>query len=126
MGLLDDLVRGTNRKAKKAAREISKDVNEFIDKHDLDDKFEDAKEATIKGVVKAANAIEKGTPVVTAKVAKTVNKGVVKVAKAAIKATPAITAKAEQAANKGAKKMATTAKKAVAKKKPAGNLILET
>ncbi|MBJ7280769.1 MAG: hypothetical protein JHD31_02720, partial [Rhodoluna sp.] len=75
MGLLDDLVRGTNRKAKKAAAEITKDVNQFIEKHDLDDKFEDAKEATIKGVVKAATAIEKGTPVVTAKVAKTVNKG---------------------------------------------------
>lgn len=65
MGLLDDLVRGTNRKAKKAAAEITKDVNQFIEKHDLDDKFEDAKEATIKGVVKAATAIEKGTPAVT-------------------------------------------------------------
>ena len=59
MGLLDDLVRGGRRKAK----EVTKDVNEFIEKHDLDDKFEDAKEATIKGVVSAASAIEKGTPV---------------------------------------------------------------
>ncbi|NBX94273.1 MAG: hypothetical protein EBQ79_01510, partial [Actinobacteria bacterium] len=86
MGLLDDLVRGGRRKAK----EVTKDVNEFIEKHDLDDKFEDAKEATIKGVVNAASAIEKGTPVVTAKVAKTINKG--------------------------AKQMATTVKKAAAKK----------